>query len=89
MFTFGSRHASENSVRVRFAGHNCSKNKEPTSIKESNKVFFRGSVGSAFQGDDPLNLPLALFVKRFSVGAEERHGHIHMRLWRDPEKAKK
>ena len=25
MFTFGSRHASENSVRVRFAGHNCSK----------------------------------------------------------------
>ena len=25
MFTFGSRHASENSVRVGFAGHNCSK----------------------------------------------------------------
>jgi|Cyp2metagenome_2_1107375.scaffolds.fasta_scaffold351299_1 hypothetical protein len=22
-------------------------------------------------GDDPLNLPFALFVKRFSVGAEE------------------
>ena len=35
------------------------------------------TVGSDCQGDDPLNLPLALFVKRFSVGAEEIFGHMH------------
>ena len=44
-------------------------------------------VGSDCQGDDPLNLPLALFVKRFSVGAEERHGHMH--TWASMEGSRK
>ena len=35
-------------------------------------------VRSDCQGDDPLNLPLALFVKRFSVGAEEIFGHMRL-----------